>query len=73
LTSGLHRAAFFIAMPCANAVLATANVNATADTQYNEVLGILIMEFLLCAARNAGNVIAGFNNVGCNEKRRRDL
>jgi len=51
-------------MPCANAVLDIARVNATADAQHSAVLGTLIMENLLLAARIACSVNAGFNDVG---------
>jgi hypothetical protein len=54
----------FVVMPWANAVLDATKVNATADTQYSAVLGTLVMKSLLLAARNAGSVVAGFNDFG---------
>jgi hypothetical protein len=51
-------------MPWPSAVLGAARASAAADTQYSAVLGTLIMEILLFAAREAGSVIAGINNVG---------
>jgi hypothetical protein len=51
-------------MPWAKAVLDAARVSATAETQYSAVLGTLIVEIIFLATRNAGSVIAGFNDVG---------